>query len=62
MEGLLKVLMVKIQYCSDYNFEDETEYEAEWQELRRLLMKTFRKVFQHLRITQVHQINELQVN
>jgi len=44
IEGLLKVLMVKIQYCSDYNFEDETEYEAEWQELRRLLMKTFRKV------------------
>lgn len=44
MEGLLKVLMLKVQYCSDYNFEDEAEFEAEWQELRRLLMKTFRKV------------------
>lgn len=45
--GLLTALATKAQYCEDYNFSREEEYEAEWMQFRLSLMKTFKKVVQY---------------
>eukprot|EP00658_Telonema_sp_P-2_P013183 TRINITY_DN14996_c0_g1_i5.p2 TRINITY_DN14996_c0_g1~~TRINITY_DN14996_c0_g1_i5.p2 ORF type:complete len:119 (-),score=45.42 TRINITY_DN14996_c0_g1_i5:27-383(-) len=40
-------MCIRDRYAPDYNFEAEEEFEKEWQDYRKMLMKTFSKVVRY---------------